>query len=170
MTQRQDDAAAGYPTARWMREDPTRIGIPLFLQTQNRRAPAPGKLEALRAAWARNRADDPGAGRSDHRKPPSLSWEAWDALQRRDADEKKRASLERIAAMRAKKGLSPAGALKEKKEKTPRVIGYKGHIQGSRKARVHELFDLKGSKAAAALAAELGLKAGTVSSWIKSWG
>lgn len=50
-----------------------------------------------------------------------------------------------------------------------KVPGYKGHNPGSRKERVHQVFDEKGSAAAITLGAEIGLAAGTIRSWMGTW-
>lgn len=105
-TQREEDRALGRPIGRHMKEDPRKRGVPLFLQHQNRRPTDPKKLEALRRTWGR-RFDDPNAGRVDHRKPRSVPWDEWDAILAREAAAKRAASLERVARLRAKKGLPP---------------------------------------------------------------
>lgn len=46
---------------------------------------------------------------------------------------------------------------------------YKGHRIGSRKATIRREYDEQGSEAAFTMAAELGLAAGTVKSWIGTW-
>lgn len=159
-TQRAEDKAAGAPLAKWMTEDPKRRGIPLFLQTQNRRPLTP----ELRAKLdARQRADAGGGapGRSNFHKPKGMSWEEFDARQAlidAAAEERKHAA---IAKLRERAQAQP---------KAPRVPGYKGHLYGSRKSKVHECCDQEGAAKAIALGKKLGLKDGTVQSWLKSWG
>ncbi len=48
--------------------------------------------------------------------------------------------------------------------------GYKGHLVGRRKGKVHELFDKQGAEAAWTLGLKLGLKQGTLRSWFGAWG
>ena len=47
--------------------------------------------------------------------------------------------------------------------------GYKGHIAGSRKGKVHALFDKEGADAAWTLGLKLGLKEGTLRTWFRLW-
>ena len=47
--------------------------------------------------------------------------------------------------------------------------GYKHHKPGSRKGRVHELFDNEGPEAAWTLGRRLKLKEGTLRSWFGTW-
>ena len=48
--------------------------------------------------------------------------------------------------------------------------GYKGeHVEGSRKGKVHELFDEQGPEAAWTLGLKLKLKEGTLRSWFGQW-
>src|SRR5262245_53852801 len=47
--------------------------------------------------------------------------------------------------------------------------GYKGHSAGSRKGKVHELFDRQGPEHAWTLGLKLGLKQGTLRSWFGLW-
>lgn len=48
--------------------------------------------------------------------------------------------------------------------------GYKGHKPGSRKGRVHEVFDLKGLEAATKFGViDLGLSPFTIKSWASAW-
>lgn len=47
--------------------------------------------------------------------------------------------------------------------------GYKGHVAGSRKGKVHQLYDKQGAEAAWTLGIKLGLKEGTLRSWFGSW-
>ena len=48
--------------------------------------------------------------------------------------------------------------------------GYKGHVEGSRKGKVHELFDKQGPEAAWTLGLKLKLKEGTLRTWFGQWG
>jgi hypothetical protein len=50
-----------------------------------------------------------------------------------------------------------------------RVQGYASHKEGSRKGKVHELFDEQGAEAAWVLGLKLQLKAGTLRSWFAAW-
>ncbi|QPC43887.1 hypothetical protein HW532_15035 [Kaustia mangrovi] len=47
--------------------------------------------------------------------------------------------------------------------------GYKGHNAGSRKEQVHKAYDQKGHEAAMKLGQKLGLKDGTLKSWMGTW-
>jgi hypothetical protein len=53
----------------------------------------------------------------------------------------------------------------------PEQGGYKGeHVEGSRKGKVHELFDQQGAEAAWTLGtSKLKLKPGTLRSWFGQW-
>ena len=62
------------------------------------------------------------------------------------------------------------------KPKTPakvpgkeRTMDARGHIEGSRKGKVHALYDKEGPEAAFTLAQRLGLKPGTARSWLMVW-
>lgn len=70
---------------------------------------------------------------------------------------------------KAAKRSTPREPRQPRTEGGARVIGYKGHLAGSRKARVHECYDAKGVEAAIQLAADLGLKSGTAWAWAKAW-
>jgi hypothetical protein len=48
--------------------------------------------------------------------------------------------------------------------------GYKSHKPGSRKGKVHALYDRQGPDAAWTLGLKLKLKEGTLRSWFGSWG
>lgn len=48
--------------------------------------------------------------------------------------------------------------------------GYKGHRPGSNKGKLHKVFDEKGREAAILAAERAGIKKGTISSWMWSWG
>jgi hypothetical protein len=47
--------------------------------------------------------------------------------------------------------------------------GYGGHKEGSRKSKVHQLFDKDGAEAAWVLGLKLQLKASTLRSWFAAW-
>ena len=47
--------------------------------------------------------------------------------------------------------------------------GYRDHLAGSRKGKVHELHDKQGTEAAWVLGKKLGLKEGTLRSWFAAW-
>jgi hypothetical protein len=47
--------------------------------------------------------------------------------------------------------------------------GYRSHKEGSRKGKVHELFDKQGPEAAWTLGLKLKLKQGTLRSWFAAW-
>jgi hypothetical protein len=53
--------------------------------------------------------------------------------------------------------------------KAAEANGYKAHVEGSRKGKVHELFDKQGDQAAWVLGQKLGLKQGTLRSWFGQW-
>jgi len=55
------------------------------------------------------------------------------------------------------------------KTKTKAKTGYRNHEAGSRKGRVHELFDKSGPDAAWTLGKKLKLKEGTLRSWFGAW-
>jgi hypothetical protein len=61
---------------------------------------------------------------------------------------------------------------KKTKPAEPEQGGYKGmHVEGSRKGKVHELFDRQGAEAAWTLGTtKLKLKPGTLRSWFGQWG
>jgi hypothetical protein len=58
---------------------------------------------------------------------------------------------------------------KKKSAKAARPNAYKEHIEGSRKGRVHELFDKQDQEAAWVLGQKLGLKQATLRSWFGRW-
>jgi hypothetical protein len=160
-TQREEDAALRRPLDAKMIEDPDKRGIPLFLQVQNRRPPTKKQLAALERRMRAAAPADPNADRVDFRKPASMAWETWDAIQAAEADKRRAAAEVRIAALKAKQVVREA--------RPPRLPGYKGHIAGSRKEQVHRCFDSRGLEPALKLAEELGLKHGTAFSWAKAW-
>jgi hypothetical protein len=47
--------------------------------------------------------------------------------------------------------------------------GYRSHKEGSRKGKVHQLFDAQGAEAAWVLGLKLKLKEGTLRSWFAAW-
>jgi hypothetical protein len=54
----------------------------------------------------------------------------------------------------------------------PTPVGYKGHLPGSRKERVHKIFDAEPNKRnlqSRLIALSLGLQTGTVSKWFTEW-
>lgn len=157
-TQRAEDAASGAPLARHMKEDPRKRGVPLFLQAQNRR-PLPKALQD-RLDASQKKATDSEHERRDWRKPKGISWEQWDVIQGRE-------EAERIA--RRDEALTRLHEREAAKPKVPKLPGYKGHLAGSRKGRVHECYDVEGMDKALKLAAKLGLKDGTAFAWIKAW-
>jgi hypothetical protein len=65
-------------------------------------------------------------------------------------------------ATTAKKKATPA------KKPTPEK-GYRDHLAGSRKGKVHELHDKQGAEAAWVLGKKLGLKENTLRSWFAAW-
>lgn len=159
-------------------------GIPKFLLVKNRK-PLPAKkaqrLEQVQASLNHGESE-----RVDWRKPKGTSWEVWDAFLQQEADRHRAASLERIAKMQAKreekkkiKEAGRAAALESRAQQRAEAAsrpkrgasgtGYKGHNAGSRKALVHERYDKAGAASATSYGRELGLKDGTVKSWIKSW-
>jgi hypothetical protein len=60
-------------------------------------------------------------------------------------------------------------ATKSTTTSTANSRGYKGHVEGSRKAKVHELYDKQGAEAAWTLGLKLKLKQGTLRSWFSAW-
>jgi hypothetical protein len=50
-----------------------------------------------------------------------------------------------------------------------RKAGYKDHIVGSRKGKVHELYDADGADAAFTLGRKLGLRESTLRTWMATW-
>jgi hypothetical protein len=52
---------------------------------------------------------------------------------------------------------------------TARETGYKQHMPGRRKGKVHELFDKEGPEAAWTLGRKLRLKENTLRSWFGQW-
>jgi hypothetical protein len=50
-----------------------------------------------------------------------------------------------------------------------RKAGYKDHVVGSRKGRVHEVYDKQGADPAQALGVKLGLKESTLRTWMATW-
>ena len=71
-----------------------------------------------------------------------------------------------MTAKKSKPKTKPAPAKLPEKEST---LDARGHKIGSRKAKVHELYDKDGLEAAFTLAQRLGLKPGTARSWIMVW-
>ena len=134
------------------------ITIPDFLLVKNRR-PLPKKRRAIVEAWLARGAPS-GGERLDYRKPKGLSWDEWDAAQ---------APIVQLAEERKQTALAKLHAQTAAQPKIPRILGYKGHLVGSRKARVHECHDVEGPDKAVKLGKTLGLKDGTVHSWIKDW-
>lgn len=62
---------------------------------------------------------------------------------------------------------------KSSKTKNPKAVGekgYKGHRPGSRKEKIHKMFDEKGAEAAMKLALKLEIKEGSAKNWISGWG
>jgi hypothetical protein len=59
---------------------------------------------------------------------------------------------------------------KAQQAKQANTVGYKGHLAGRRKGKVHELFDKQGAEAAWTLGLKLRLKQGTLRSWFGAWG
>lgn len=92
--------------------------LPTFLEVGNR-VPLDAAGEARVKALLGRRSDDPNAGRVDHRKPQSMSWEEFDAHQAEAAEKKKAAANERIAKMKAKHPELAEG--KPKREPRPTV-------------------------------------------------
>lgn len=130
-TQRAEDAAHEYPLTKSMLEDPRRRGVPLFLQFQNRVPFTP----AQQARWderVRARAAGEPPGRSDFRKPKSMSWEEFDARQEAEAAARRAASYARIAVVKENYGdRHPA--------RVPRVRGLGKSAAGSKGAMIAEM-------------------------------
>jgi hypothetical protein len=72
-----------------------------------------------------------------------------------------------MASKKSKSTKSKAPAKLPEKEAT--VMDTRGHKQGSRKAKVHELHDKQGPDAAWVLGKKLGLKEGTLRTWFGHW-
>jgi hypothetical protein len=70
-----------------------------------------------------------------------------------------------IMSAKKQKPKTDVKASKASKEKQ----GYGSHLEGSRKGKVHELFDKQGAEAAWTLGLKLGLKQGTLRSWFGQW-
>ena len=51
----------------------------------------------------------------------------------------------------------------------PGTKGYKGHVAGSRKATIHELYDREGAGTAWTRGLKMKLKEGTLRSWFGQW-
>jgi hypothetical protein len=64
--------------------------------------------------------------------------------------------------MATKTAIKPTGSTVPEK-------GYKQHIPGRRKGKVHELFDKEGPEAAWTLGRKLRLKESTLRSWFGQW-
>jgi hypothetical protein len=103
-TQRDEDIASGYPVDKSMKEDPAKRGIPLFLQTQNRKPLTP----AQQAEFERRVAQSAGSTHervktaSDYLKPKGMSWDEWDAWWAIREAEKRAKTEARVAELRAK--------------------------------------------------------------------
>lgn len=55
------------------------------------------------------------------------------------------------------------------KAKPAPAEAYENHMEGSRKGKVHKLYDEQGSDAAWTLGLRLGLKQGTLRTWFANW-
>lgn len=130
--------------------------IPEFLLVKNRRPLTPEQQARLNSVMM----PISQSGRVDWNKPKGMSVEEWEGIQAplREAEEQRK--RDRLTALHDREAKTP---------KTPRAPGYKGHIAGSRKARVHECRDAEGDARAIALAKELGLKEGTAHAWLMAW-
>lgn len=58
---------------------------------------------------------------------------------------------------------------KPAEQKNVQTKGYKQHLPGRRKGKVHQLFDKEGAEAAWTLGRRLKLKEGTLRSWFAQW-
>lgn len=65
------------------------------------------------------------------------------------------------------KPAKPAGKLPTTAKALKRAVG--DHKEGSRKSKVHELFNKEGSESAWVLGLKLKLKEGTLRSWFAAW-
>lgn len=155
-------AAVRLPTRAQIARLPLVTKIAAFLRVENRVPLTPEQRARLDERM--RRVNDGDAARVDYRKPKGMSWEEWDRIEADRAAAKRAASYERIEELRGRGVIPPAKPRPERGGP-----GYKGHIAGSRKALVHEKYDQDGADAARALGAELGLKDGTVKSWIGGW-
>ena len=68
----------------------------------------------------------------------------------------------------SKTAKKPTTAKKPAPAKAPEK-GYRDHLAGSRKGKVHQLHDKQGAEAAWVLGKKLGLKEGTLRSWFAAW-
>src|ERR1700730_12945265 len=77
-----------------------------------------------------------------------------------------------VAVVHRRENMAAKKATKAKSKPAPQATvepGYRGHIEGSRKGKVHELFDKQGPEAAWTLGLKLKLKEGTPRSWFGAW-
>jgi hypothetical protein len=72
-------------------------------------------------------------------------------------------------AKKTAKGTSKSKATKPANTMKAREPGYGAHKEGSRKGKVHELFNKEGPEAAWVLGLKLKLKENTLRSWYASW-
>jgi hypothetical protein len=76
-------------------------------------------------------------------------------------------------AKKSAKGKSKSKAIKPATKSStaamPPERRYGGHNEGSRKGKVHQLFNEQGSEAAWVLGLKLKLKGGTLRSWFAAW-
>ena len=72
-------------------------------------------------------------------------------------------------AKKSIKGTSKSKATKPASTTKARELGYGVHKEGSRKGKVHELFNKEGPEAAWVLGLKLKLKENTLRSWFASW-
>ena len=100
-----------------------------------------------------------------------------DAEPSSDAEEEENEEMPTAAAdPKPKKSAKATTAKKSAKatngeaKKQTRGNGYKGHREGSRKEKIHKIFDEKGADAAIKAAEKEGLASITARSWIYSWG
>jgi hypothetical protein len=70
---------------------------------------------------------------------------------------------------KAAKGTSKPKATRAVNTTNARELGYGVHKEGSRKCKVHELFNEQGAEAAWVLGLKLKLKEGTLRSWFAAW-
>jgi hypothetical protein len=69
----------------------------------------------------------------------------------------------------AKKTAKGTSKSKSTKPATKPLNTASGHVEGSRKSKVHQLFDEQGPEAAWVLGLKLKLKEGTLRSWFAAW-
>jgi len=91
--------------------------IPEFLLVKNRKKPTKAEQARIDAFMGRQSAEPE---RVDWRKPKGMSWEDWDAVQARRAEEKHARTQERVAELNEKYGRNAKRAIRALRPKKPR--------------------------------------------------